>query len=105
MIRDALPFVIIVVVFVLMIRSALQQMRIDQRILEGLLLGALCDGEGSALDLADRISATCDLVVGPGRLCPALRALEARRKISSREGDPLPERGNRPRRYYRLAGR
>ena len=37
-----------------------------------------------------------------GRVYPALRELEAEGFLESFEGPPLPERGGRPRRYYRI---
>ncbi len=39
---------------------------------------------------------------GQGSVYPALRDLEDEGLLESYEGDPLPERGGRPRRYYKL---
>ncbi|AKI98587.1 Hypothetical protein AA314_00214 [Archangium gephyra] len=35
---------------------------------------------------------------------PALKALEREGLLRSFDGDPMPERGGRPRRYYELTG-
>lgn len=69
-----------------------------------LLQVLLLDGEGFGLELQDRI---CERTkgrfkVGQGSLYPALRELEKNGLVVSHEGAPLPERGGRPRRYYKL---
>ena len=68
------------------------------------LLQALVRGESYGLELIDRVR---DLTGGQvtllqGRVYPMLRELEAEGLATSYDGDPLPERGGRPRRYYRL---
>jgi PadR family transcriptional regulator PadR len=42
------------------------------------------------------------LQLGSGSVYPALRDLEREGLVESREADPSPERGGRPRRYYKL---
>jgi PadR family transcriptional regulator PadR len=42
------------------------------------------------------------LTFAQGVLYPALRALEREGLLKSRDGEPLPERGGRPRVYYKL---
>lgn len=64
-------------------------------------------GDGYGLDLADRMKARFpEDNISPkprqGTLYPALRELEGEGFLESYEGDPLPERGNRARRYYKL---
>lgn len=68
------------------------------------LLQALMRGEGYGLDLIERVRASTDgaLVLHQGSVYPALRELEREGLLESYEGEPLPERGGRPRRYYRI---
>lgn len=68
------------------------------------LLQALVDGEGFGLDLIARVSDRTKgkLQLGSGSVYPALRDLEREGLVVSREGAPSPQRGGRPRRYYRL---
>lgn len=68
------------------------------------LLQALIAGESYGLELIDRIRTNSGgrLVLAQARVYPTLRALEAEGLVESRDGDPLPERGGRPRRYYEL---
>ncbi|WP_437329998.1 PadR family transcriptional regulator [Sorangium sp. So ce381] len=68
------------------------------------LLQALVRGPGYGLDLIDRIKRQTDskLLLGQGSVYPALRELERDGLVESFQSDPLPERGGRPRRYYRL---
>ena len=42
--------------------------------------------------------------VSPGALFTTLERLEARGLVTSRYGDPTPERGGRRKRFYRLTG-
>jgi PadR family transcriptional regulator, regulatory protein PadR len=68
------------------------------------LLQALVRGPGYGLDLIERVRAQTGgkLVLGQGSVYPALRDLEREGLLESYEGEPVPERGGRPRRYYRL---
>jgi PadR family transcriptional regulator PadR len=68
------------------------------------LLQALVRGPGYGLDLIERVKKQTNgkLVLGQGSVYPALRELERERLLETYEGEPLPERGGRPRRYYRL---
>jgi PadR family transcriptional regulator, regulatory protein PadR len=68
------------------------------------LLQALIRGEGYGLDLIKRVN---DLSSGgvklhQGNVYPALRDLEEDGIVKSWRADPTPERGGRPRRYYKL---
>jgi PadR family transcriptional regulator PadR len=68
------------------------------------LLQALIQGEGYGLQLIERVKERTKgkLVLHQGTAYPALRELERDGLLKSREGDPLPERGGRPRVYYKL---
>jgi len=68
------------------------------------LLQALVAGEGYGLELIDRVKQQTNgaIMLGQGRVYPALRELEQEGLVKSYESDPLPERGGRPRRYYKL---
>jgi PadR family transcriptional regulator, regulatory protein PadR len=69
-----------------------------------LLVVLLRHGEGYGLQLIDRIrdDAGGHLVFAQGVLYPALRRLEQEGLVKSRTSDALPERGGRPRIYYKL---
>jgi PadR family transcriptional regulator, regulatory protein PadR len=68
------------------------------------LLSALVSGEGYGLEIIDRVRELTngEIKLVQGRVYPALRELEAEGFLESYEGEPLPERGGRPRRYYRI---
>jgi PadR family transcriptional regulator PadR len=68
------------------------------------LLHALISGPGYGLELMDRVRDSTDgkLTLRDGSVYPALRALENEGLVESYDGEPLPERAGRPRRYYRI---
>lgn len=68
------------------------------------LLQALIQGEGYGLELIDRVEQRTEgkVRLHQGSVYPALRGLEREGLVESYEGPLLPERGGRPRRYYRL---
>lgn len=68
------------------------------------LLQALIRGEGYGLQLIERVKEHSGGTVKlhQGNTYPALRELEKEGLVKSWEADPAPERGGRPRRYYRL---
>jgi len=68
------------------------------------LLQALISGEGYGLELIERVREASQgrMILGQGTVYPLLRAMERDGLLKSREGDPLPERGGRARRYYGL---
>ena len=70
------------------------------------LLQALIRGPGYGLDLIDRVRQQTSgrLSLNNGSVYPALRALEREGLVKSYEGETAPERGGRPRRYYRITG-
>jgi len=68
------------------------------------LLQALVRGHGYGLDLIERVKKQTKgaMKLGHASVYPALRSLERDGLIESYESEPLPERGGRPRRYYKL---
>ena len=68
------------------------------------LLQALISGEGYGLELIERVRLRTKgkVIIGQGSLYPALRELEEEGLLRSWDGEPRPERGGRPRRYYTL---
>src|SRR5688572_13741932 len=68
------------------------------------LLSALVSGEGYGLQIIERVRELTNgqIRLVQGRVYPALRELENEGFLESYDGEPLPERGGRPRRYYRL---
>ena len=68
------------------------------------LLQALIRGESYGLELIDRVRDATQgrVVLGQGSVYPALRDLEAEGYLESYDGPAMPERGGRPRRYYRI---
>lgn len=44
------------------------------------------------------------ILLNEGSVYPALKALEREGLLRSFDGEPMPERGGRPRRYYELTG-
>lgn len=68
------------------------------------LLQALISGPGFGLDLIERVKVRTAgrLVLGEGSVYPALRAMEREGLLEGFDGESAPERGGRPRRYYRL---
>jgi len=68
------------------------------------LLQALIRGEGYGLELIERVKQRTQgkISLGQGSAYPALRELEREGLVKSWEADPTPERGGRPRVYYKL---
>jgi PadR family transcriptional regulator, regulatory protein PadR len=68
------------------------------------LLQALVPGDAYGLELIERVAEATQgrALLLQGRVYPALRELEREGLAESYSGEPLPERGGRPRRYYRL---
>jgi PadR family transcriptional regulator PadR len=73
------------------------------------LLQVLASGEGYGLELIERVRDRTEGLVSlhQGSVYPALRWLERRGLVESYEAAGPPDRGGRPRRYYRItaAGR
>ena len=72
-----------------------------------LLLQALISGDSYGLELIGRIRKDSGgrFLLPQGMVYPALRALEAEGLLESYDGEPLAERGGRPRRYYRITAK
>jgi PadR family transcriptional regulator, regulatory protein PadR len=68
------------------------------------LLQALLQGESYGLELIERVKKATGgrTTLMQGRVYPVLRQLESEGLLQSYNGEPLAERGGRPRRYYRL---
>src|SRR5689334_12399167 len=68
------------------------------------LLQSLMQGDSYGLELIQRIKNDTGgrARLLEGRVYPALRELEAEGLLKSYEGEQLPERGGRPRIYYKL---
>jgi PadR family transcriptional regulator PadR len=68
------------------------------------LLQALISGPSFGLDLIDRVEARTkgQVRLHQGSVYPALRDMEREGLVESYEGETVPERGGRPRRYYRI---
>ena len=68
------------------------------------LLQALIHGDSYGLELIERVyeATNGQVKLLQGRVYPALRELEGNGLLESYDGAPRPERGGRPRRYYRL---
>jgi PadR family transcriptional regulator PadR len=68
------------------------------------LLHALIEGDGYGLELIERLKARTrgKLEFRQGSIYPALRDLEREKLVTSYETLPLPERGGRPRIYYKI---
>jgi PadR family transcriptional regulator, regulatory protein PadR len=68
------------------------------------LLQALIQGEGFGLQLIERVKERTKgaVTLNQGSVYPALRDLEAEGLVKSYDGETTPERGGRPRRYYKI---
>ncbi len=67
------------------------------------LLAVLRLGDGAyAVKVRDEIAARTGRAPARGAVYATLERLESKRYLESRLGEPLPERGGRPRRYYRM---
>ena len=67
------------------------------------LLAVLRLGDGAyAVPIRDEIEARTGRAPARGAVYATLERLEGKRYLESRLGEPLAERGGRPRRYYRV---
>jgi PadR family transcriptional regulator PadR len=71
------------------------------------ILTSLISGKSYGLELIERVRERTkgQILLNEGSVYPALKALEREGLLRSFEGEPLPERGGRPRRYYELTGK
>ncbi len=60
--------------------------------------------EAYGMEIREELSDRLGVHVSIGAVYAALSRLKQKRYVSSRAGDPLPERGGRARRYYRIEG-
>jgi PadR family transcriptional regulator PadR len=60
------------------------------------------DGEGYAVPVADELAERTGRDVSPATAYMVMRRLEEQGFLTSRVGTPDPDRGGRPRRYYRV---
>lgn len=76
----------------------------DMSVAKIALLQALVSGPGFGLELIDRVRDRSGgrIELLQGSVYPALRSLEREGFLESYDGAPVPERGGRPRRYYRI---
>ncbi|WP_309896709.1 PadR family transcriptional regulator [Archangium sp.] len=67
---------------------------------------SLIGGRGFGLEIIQRVRERSNgkILLNEGSVYPALKALERDGLLRSYDGEPLPERGGRPRRYYELTG-
>jgi len=74
---------------------------------EALLQILLLDGTGYGLSFIERVKELTEgkIRLHQGTVYPALREMERKGLVSTFESEPLPERGGRPRIYYKLTKR
>ncbi|HEX8821078.1 MAG TPA: PadR family transcriptional regulator [Archangium sp.] len=67
---------------------------------------SLISGRGFGLEIIQRVRERTEgkILLNEGSVYPALKALERDGLLRSYDGEPMPERGGRPRRYYELTG-
>ena len=70
------------------------------------ILTVLMHDRSFGLEIIEKVRARTDgkIVLNEGSVYPALKALERDGLLRSYDGEPMPERGGRPRRYYELTG-
>jgi PadR family transcriptional regulator, regulatory protein PadR len=73
----------------------------------GALLLGLLRGPAYGLELLKRLEKLTDgrVKLQQAAVYPTLRSMEEEGLLRSWEGDPIPERGGRPRRYYELTAK
>ncbi|MFP2905951.1 PadR family transcriptional regulator [Pyxidicoccus sp. 3LFB2] len=70
------------------------------------ILSVLISGKSFGLEIITRVKERTDgrIELNEGSVYPALKAMEREGLLRSFDGEPMPERGGRPRRYYELTG-
>lgn len=70
------------------------------------ILAALMSGKSYGLEVIDRVLARTNgaIRLTEGTVYPTLKSMEHEGLLRSFDGEPVPERGGRPRRYYELTG-
>ena len=70
------------------------------------LLAILRLGDGAyAVSIRREIAARTGREPAPGALYPTLDRLEEKRLVTSRRGDPTPQRGGRAKRYFKVSAK
>lgn len=70
------------------------------------ILAVLISGKSYGLEIIEKVSERTKgaIVLNEGSVYPTLKAMEREGLLQSFDGEPMPERGGRPRRYYELTG-
>lgn len=70
------------------------------------ILSVLISGKSFGLEIIDKVKERTDgaIVLNEGSVYPQLKSMEREGLVRSFDGEPTPERGGRPRRYYELTG-
>lgn len=70
------------------------------------ILSVLMSGRSYGLEIIDKVRERTkgEIVLTDGTVYPTLKAMEREGLLRSFDGEPMPERGGRPRRYYELTG-
>ena len=61
------------------------------------------DADAYGTSIRDELKARAEREVSPGAIFTTLERLESRGLVTSRYGEPTPERGGRSKRYYKLS--
>jgi PadR family transcriptional regulator PadR len=70
------------------------------------ILAMLISGRSYGLEIIEKVRERTQgaIVLNEGSVYPTLKAMEREGLLRSFDGEPMPERGGRPRRYYELTG-
>lgn len=70
------------------------------------ILSVLMSGKSFGLEIIEKVKDRTGgaIALNEGSVYPALKAMEREGLLRSFDGEPMPERGGRPRRYYELTG-
>jgi len=69
-------------------------------------MAILISGKSYGLEIIEKVSERTKgaITLNEGSVYPTLKAMEREGLLRSFDGEPMPERGGRPRRYYELTG-
>jgi PadR family transcriptional regulator, regulatory protein PadR len=70
------------------------------------ILAILMGGRSYGLEIIEKVRERTQgfIMLNEGSVYPTLKAMEREGLLRSFDGEPVPERGGRPRRYYELTG-
>lgn len=70
------------------------------------ILTILISGKSYGLEIIEKVRERTQgaIVLNEGSVYPTLKLMERQGLLRSFDGEPMPERGGRPRRYYELTG-